>query len=73
MIESNRIQSNEQKEETPYPVPEDLHFLAVWTKSGTFYFKIFCSKKRKSADQRKIFYIWSSQMALSELLLFNAK
>jgi len=42
-----------EKEETPYKVSLNLHFLAVWTKSDTFYFQIFSSKKRKSADQRE--------------------
>jgi hypothetical protein len=31
-----------------------LHFLAVLTKFYTFYFNIFCSKKRKSADEKKL-------------------
>jgi hypothetical protein len=44
-----------KKEETPYIVPKYPHFLAVWTKLETFYFQIFCLKKRKSADQRKTF------------------
>ena len=42
-----------KKEETPYIVPKYPHFLAAWNKLETFYFQIFCSKKRKSADQRK--------------------
>jgi hypothetical protein len=44
-----------EKEETPYIVPKYHHLLAAWTKFETFYLQIFCLKKRKSADQRKIF------------------
>jgi hypothetical protein len=40
---------------SPYSVPKYPHFLAVWTKFENFYFQLFCSKKRKSTDQRKTF------------------
>ena len=47
----------DKKRKPPYIVSEYwyLHFLAVLTKFYTFYFKIFCSKMRKSADERKTF------------------
>jgi len=61
------------KEETPYTVPKYPHFLAVWTKFETFYFQLFCSKKRKSTDQRKTFISgFTCSKKLSNYLAFQS-
>jgi len=44
-----------KKDWIPFTVHDYHHFQAVWTKFDTFHFKIFCSRKRKSTDQRNTF------------------
>jgi hypothetical protein len=45
-----KVPTNEKEENI---VPLHLHFLVVWTLHDTLFFQTFCSKKRKSDDQRK--------------------
>ena len=54
LIISEKISFFDEKRGNPlYYVPKYPLFLAILTKFETFHFQIFCSIKRKTADQMK--------------------